>query len=75
MCVFVPPRKTCFLVDWRLLVNKCIANISTPIYVFGFLFVLMIFTVFNHFHMFDLCIMGEFVRGGFVAVAVSVTDK
>ena len=77
MCVFVTSRKTCFPVDWRLLVKEHIANI-------GILLDILCFGCFDDFLCFDifwvfgslqtslLCIMGELAGGGFLDMAVGV---
>ena len=45
VCVFMPSRKTRFMVDWRLLVKERIANIGLPLEIFRCLPFLMHFSV------------------------------
>ena len=72
-------QKTCFLVDWRLLVKEHIANIGIPLDIFRIVIVFIIFCVLTFFWSFVscwsslLCIMGELAGGGSVALAVRVS--
>ena len=75
VCLSVPSQKTCFPVDWRILVKERIANI-------GILIEIVFLCRFDDFLCFDiflrcwvfatslLCIMWELARGGLVAVGV-----
>ena len=67
--------------DWRLLVKGRIVNIGVPIYIFGF-FKFQCFFAFKFFSRVFwslqtslLCIMEELAGGGYVAVAVAVSDR
>ena len=78
--VCVPSRKPRFQLDRRLLVEERIANIGMPLDFFGFLlfqlfFVFYFFGVFGSLQAKLLCIMGELVGAGSVAVAVCVSDR
>ena len=76
-------QKIHFPVHWRLLVEECIGNIGSSL---DDLFRFCSFYDFFSFWIFwviwslqtsllTLCIIGEFAKGGFVAVAVSVSDR
>ena len=77
----VPSRKTCFPVNWRLLVKEYITNIGIPLDILSFcrfddFWRLKLFLVFGSLQTSLLCIiMGELAGGGFVAVAVGVSDR
>ena len=79
-CLCLPSWKTCFLVDWRLLVEERIANIGISQDIFGFLrfnffLRLDIFWAFWSLQTSLLCIMVEVAGGGSVAVAIGVSDR
>ena len=63
--------------DWRLLFAECIANIGTTL---DFLFIFSVqqfekFQVFRSLQTNLLCIMGELVGEGVVALTVGVSDR
>ena len=72
-------QKTRFPVDWTLLVEELIANIGIPLDSSGFCrfddFGSPFFPGFGSSHTSILCILGELAGGGFMAVAVNVTDR
>ena len=73
--------ETCFLVDWKLLFKECIATIGIPLDIFGFLLFQWLFAFwiflggFGSLQTSLLCIMEELAGGGYVAVAVSVSER
>ena len=79
--VSVPSQKTRFPVDWRLLVEECIANSGIPLdifrsFLFQWLFSFCIFLCFfGSLRTSLLCISGELEGGGSAAVAVVVSDR
>ena len=72
MCVCVLSRKPRLAVDWRLLVEECIANIVQLLDFFWFFAVLMV--IFGSLQTSRLCIMGELAGGGSLAVAFGVNN-
>ena len=67
--------------DWRLLIEEQITKIGLPLYIFMFFAVSRIFCVLKCFQVFGslptspLCVRGELAGGGYLAIAVGVTDR
>ena len=78
--MFVPLQKPRFSVNWRLLIEECIANIGIPLDFLCFCHFndFWCFVIFPGFWVLAnslLCIMGELAGGWYVAVALAVSDR
>ena len=81
VCLSVHVWKPRFPVDWKLLVKERTANIGIPLYFqffalsMNFYVIIFLFLVLGSWKTNLLCLLGEFVGGGSLAVGVGVIDR